>query len=135
MTPDPAYAVVSFVEAPVPRGRVICKFVVIEDAHTRHLVFGPVAKYAYHADLVARFCADHLVAAGWARRPDVMEIYDPSVRLRGGGVLEVDRGAMTMEIYGASRAYGDFRRKDVEHAIDASRDLAGYRVSFRNVHS
>jgi hypothetical protein len=111
-------------------GAVYCKFVVIDDAVARHVVFGPVSQYAYHANLVDAFCTRMRLACGWVKRPDIAEVYDPSVDIRGGGMMDVRRSSQSLRVFGASKAYGAFRRRDIESAIRTADSFSGYQIDF-----
>ena len=92
----------------------VWKFVVIETPVALHFVCGPVAEYAYHANLVARYCNRYEIGAIWARKPDLVGILDTSIKVRGGGHIEMDLQAYKMKIHGRSTAYCPY---NPEHLI------------------
>lgn len=131
--PTPEPSVVSFISdngSSPHAGPITCKFVVVDDAEQRHLVLGPVADFPYHANLVAKFCDDRQLAYGWQQRPDLVAVFDPAVKIRGGGMLEIDVDNSLARFYGASRAYGYFRRADVERLTSGTPLFAGYEIAF-----
>ena len=108
---------------------LICKFVLIRRADCLHFVVGPVADFRYHADLVERFCNHESIPATWVQRPDVMEVLDSEVQMKGGGVLEINYGNHTMELSGMSKAYGGFQAGDLADFVKTDPFFAGYRVT------
>ena len=89
-------------------GQSAWKFVVIDTPDGRHFVCGPVAKYPYHANLVGRFCNQFEIGAIWERKPDLVGILDASIRVCGGGHIQMDLTARRLKIYGRSTAYGPY---------------------------
>lgn len=98
---------------------IICKFVVINNAASSKLVFGPVSEFPYHAGLVKRFCDEHEIAAGWAKKPDLYAIYDSSYRINGGGWLGYQEQQQLIRIFGQSTAYGRFEPDTVKRLFSA----------------
>lgn len=89
------------------------KFVLIETLDALHFVCGPVAEYEYHANLVASFCDREEIGSVWERKPDLVGILDPHIRVRGGGHIRLDLMAKTAKIGGRSTAYGSFDPDDL----------------------
>ncbi len=90
------------------RVNLTCKYVVIRCSSDQRLVFGPVVRYPYHANLVHKYCDLFKVAGGWEKRPDSYQIYDLKCNVAGGGWLEYRSESESIRIYGASSAYGRF---------------------------
>jgi hypothetical protein len=111
-------------------GRLSCKFLLVSDRSSVHLVFGPLAQYPYHAGLLDRFCSERHVAAGWVQRPDLLEIIDDSYRVLGGGYLELDPVRRAISVSGQSKAYGDFDRCTIERIINGHAFFVGFSWSF-----
>ncbi len=88
--------------------RMSWKFILIETPDALNLVCGPVAEYPYHANLVAQFCDRHQIAASWARKPDIVEIFSAGVHVRGGGHISINIRERRMKLYGRSTAYGPY---------------------------
>ncbi|MCB2231431.1 hypothetical protein KQH82_12005 [bacterium] len=111
-------------------GKIVCKFIIVEWSAELSLVFGPVRAFEYHAWLLERFCRERQIAAGWVKKPDLVEVYDRSVTLHGGGWMELDFGEKQAEIYGSSTAYGPYRA-DLARAIIADHPhFARFRVKY-----
>ncbi|HUV31491.1 MAG TPA: hypothetical protein VMY05_10430 [Acidobacteriota bacterium] len=111
--------------------QVVCKFMLLSVSGLVHLVFGSVKRFAYHADLVDRFCTERGIAAVWMKRPDVMEVFDPEVRLLGGGWMKINRARSEIDIYGRSTAYGRFDDAMIERVTGSDSFFASCRVRIR----
>jgi hypothetical protein len=109
---------------------VRCKFVVIAQPDRLSLVWGPLSLFAYHANLVDRFCSDRLIASHWVKRPDVVAVVDRCVTVKGGGLIEIAPSSRTATIGGASKAYGYFAVEDIRQLTVAQPILDGYRLVF-----
>jgi hypothetical protein len=90
------------------------KFMLIERAGTIYLIMGTIGVYEYHADLLAKFCTDHQLAYHWVSRPANLEIGDTSVKLHGGGWVQVEPEAKQVMFSGRSTAYGGYERSALE---------------------
>jgi len=110
---------------------LVCKMMIIAIAGTAHLVFGPVSEFGYHADLVDRFCSQRDIAAAWVRKPDIVEILQQDVQIRGGGWMKIDRSKSLIEIYGRSTAYGRFDKKLLKLLVDREPFFSNSRVRIR----
>lgn len=108
--------------------KLACKFVVIEQGGVLHLVFGLVTEYPYHANLIDRFCEDSEIATGWIKKPDLVEVYDDSVSIRGGGYIDFDPHKNIARFSGYSTAYGSYDLSDVRLVTDSDEFFAGYSV-------
>lgn len=107
---------------------VSCKFILIAQDGKLYLVFGAVAVYPYHANLVGQFCQDKAITHDWVKRPDVVRIQDASYRILGGGHLEIDAARRKIKFSGSSKAYGYFRVEDVRLAASQSPLFAEFSV-------
>ncbi len=105
-----------------------CKFVIIERDDVVHLVFGLLSDYPYHANLIDRFCLEGEIPSGWIKKPDVVEVYDDSVQIRGGGYVVISPGRQTALFSGYSTAYGCYEPSDVKLVTDNHRFFADYSV-------
>ncbi|MEA3296794.1 MAG: hypothetical protein U9R56_02895 [candidate division Zixibacteria bacterium] len=94
--------------------KTICKFVLVSNNHELYLIFGSVREFPYHANLLDCFCDRYQIPAGWIKDPDMVEIYDPDFAIKGGGWMEIDKSARSLQIYGYSTAYGRFDPKDLD---------------------
>ncbi len=113
------------------KGKVlVCKFVLVDAPEERNLILGQVEKYRYHAALVREFCQLRNLPSGWARRPDLYEIYDQSCGVRGGGWLDIDRAASTLRFYHYSTAYGGFDPEFVSEFVRECLIFPGYSMQF-----
>ena len=110
---------------------LVCKMMVIAVSETIHLVLGPVSEFGYHADLVDRFCSQRDIAAAWVRKPDIVEILQQDVQIRGGGWMKIDRSNSLIEIYGGSTAYGRFDKEMLKLLVDREPFFSSSRVRIR----
>ena len=90
------------------------KFMLVERAGTIYLIMGTIGFYEYHADLLAKFCTDHQLAYHWVGRPANLAIGDTSVKLHGGGWVQVDPEQKQVTFSGRSTAYGGYERSMLE---------------------
>ncbi|MEE8576737.1 MAG: hypothetical protein V3T31_05730 [candidate division Zixibacteria bacterium] len=115
MTVEVEIEIVSFVE-PEDYSRdeansesfCICKFMLLETNSQPTMIYGPIKHYGYHAELLNRYCNERKLATSWNRMPESLEIYEQSVRLRGGGWLEIRPDQKLVRIWGGSTVYGKF---------------------------
>jgi hypothetical protein len=108
---------------------VRCKFVIIAGPEASSLVFGPLSRYSYHADLVEKFCADRLVKTKRVGKGDVVEILDPALSILGGGYLTWSRGAQSLRIGGSSKAYGPCNLAGLQAILDSSSTFTGFKIA------
>lgn len=108
--------------------RLSCKFVVIEQGGILNLVFGLITDYPYHATLIDRFCEDEEIASGWIKKPDLVEVYDESVNIRGGGYIDFDPQKNIALFSGYSTAYGCYEPADIKLVTDSDAFFAGYAI-------
>ncbi len=104
------------------------KFVIIEATDARYLVLGPVARYKYHAGLVKRFCELQGVACLTVKKPDLVEVVERGVRIRGGGRVRFDKPSGVVHFFDSSRAYGQFDRDELTEILGSSDFLEGLSV-------
>ena len=109
-------------------GRLACKFVLIQRPEEMVVVVGLVSEYPYHATLVQRFCDINGIPSGWVKKPDLAEIYDPSVRIQGGGYIMIDRSKRQMKLYGRSTAYGAFDPEKLIRIVELDPFFTEFRV-------
>jgi hypothetical protein len=107
---------------------VTCKFVLLALRDESAFVYGPVSRFAYHAALVDRFCAERGIPASWERQPDLVTVLDKQVQVRGGGWLRFDWSAGRVEIYGSSKAYGTYDDSLLRQILGDNRRLHGLPV-------
>ena len=108
--------------------RMAWKFILIETMEALHLVAGPVTEYPYHANLVSQFCDQNEIPASWEKKPHLVRIFDPGVRIRGGGHIRIDLKLNRMKLYGRSTAYGSFDLTDVRAAVSSDSFFDGFEV-------
>lgn len=101
-------------------GRSAWKFVIIDRPDVRHFVCGPISRFPYHANLVGRWCNQYEIGAIWGRRPDLVEILDTDIQIRGGGQIKLDLGSERLKIYGRSTAYGPYQPEHLECLPDSN---------------
>jgi len=68
------------------------------------------------------------IPSGWAKKPDVYEIYGPDHKIRGGGWMEQDSLKKCARLYGYSTAYGAFDRKDIPYLFGPVARLKDYNI-------
>lgn len=84
------------------------KFMLVERGGVAHLIIGNIGVYAYHADLLAKFCQDNLIAHDWIKRPANLAIRDSDTKLYGGGWIHVQPATRKVIFSGRSTAYGKY---------------------------
>ena len=114
-----------------PGNPVVCKFILIMVSGELCFVLGSYDQFAYHANLVDRFCAERGIESGWARKPDLVEVYQKDVRIGGGGWMKIERVGAAIEIYGGSTAYGRFDSEAVEMIVENHAYFAASEVLIR----
>lgn len=106
--------------------KVICKFVILKARDRLVLLWGPVAEYPYHANLIEKYCGRHEIPCSWANRPTLLELFDCDTKIRGGGYAEINTGRKKIIFGGRSTAYGKFLRPDLETILSEHRLLDGF---------
>ncbi len=96
---------------------IVCKFVLVNWNDCVFLVIGRVAQFPYHANLLEKFCDDHQLPCSWASRPTLLEVYDQSLQIRGGGWAEVQPKFRKILFKGRSTAYGKFINDDLQAVL------------------
>lgn len=106
-----------------------CKFVIIESSTCLSFVFGPIDPFAYHADLVGRFCTLNEIPSHWVEKPHLVEILDLEYKINGGGWLDFNPESKLIQIYGYSTAYGAYNNKQIAYIIEKSDFGAGFEIA------
>lgn len=109
--------------------KIVCKFVLIRRDDELYLVFGLVSEYPYHANLVELFCNRFDIPSSWAKKPDMMEVFDENCTVNGGGWLEIDRASSRIRFYSRSTAYGRFSRPELNQVLTDQRLFSDYQVT------
>lgn len=91
---------------------IICKFIVIKNHTDINLVFGMLSRFAYHANLLNKFCDENQIPSGWNRKPDLYLILDRQYKI-SGGYLEIDNQNKLIKVFGYSTAYGKYITEEV----------------------
>ena len=104
----------------LPKEDTSCKFVLVKNQKTTWLVFGPIAKYRYHAHLVEGLCNHLGLATVWAKKPDLVNILDKDVEIMGGGILSFDVKKNLFKFGGISRAYGEYNRSELQNFLESN---------------
>ncbi|MBD3333023.1 hypothetical protein GF356_09230 [candidate division GN15 bacterium] len=107
------------------------KFVVLDHDGRLVLIHGPLKEYPYHASLIHEYCESYEVPAAWLKKPDLIEVFDDDVEIRGGGWLEFDDTGRKLSIYGFSTAYGKYVTSDIEHILQSTDSFTGYRITLK----
>ncbi len=93
------------------------KFVFLLHRDVLTMVAGPIINYPYHATLIDKFCRDNQIPSAWVHKPDLVEIFDPLVQVKGGGHLDIYPEREVINIYGYSTAYGPFNSEYMKRFI------------------
>jgi hypothetical protein len=104
------------------------KFVLVADDRRIWLVYGSLASFPYHAHLVGRFCEDKMLACGWVRPRDHVEIYDPNFRIHGGGQILIDSKKKLVRFAGTSKAYGTYDESRLRQVVEAGGCFDGFAI-------
>jgi hypothetical protein len=114
--------------APGSQHQTAWKFVLIRRDRQTHLVLGPVSLFRYHANLVDAFCNRYAIPASKAKGTQKVEIYDRSVKVLGGGQINVNPEARLVRFYGQSTAYGPYDSDTVSAILERGTVFSGYSV-------
>ena len=127
------YDTLSFVEdsdfSSVADKSVRCKFVVIVLPESVTLVLGPLARFAFHADLVEKFCIARSLGCRRIGKGDTVQLLDPSARVAGGGYLTWTKSPASVRIGGSSKAYGPYDILKLQAVLANSRLFAHGEIS------
>ena len=104
------------------------KFVLLTHRDIVALVMGPITEYPYHAALVEKYCVDNDIPASWTHKPDLLEIFDGEVKLKGGGQLDIYPQKKVLKIYGFSTAYGPYSAEYLKKFISDHPCFTSYSV-------
>jgi hypothetical protein len=114
------------------KDRIVSKFLLIEHMNTLLMLIGEVDEFRYHAQLLDRFCSNRGIAASWVKRDEYLEVYDKSLRIRGGGWMEVTPEGQYARIYGSSSAYGQYETVTLRQIVDLHPFFEGIQVRIEN---
>ena len=109
-------------------GKLICKFILVGNGEIINLVFGLYEDFRYHANLVNNFCNKNEIASGWVKKPDIYEIYEDGCEIKGGGWIEMDITGKKMKFFGESKAYGQYKRSDLNFILNHHSYFSGYNI-------
>lgn len=112
-----------------PEANRVAKFMIISSEDRLAFVYGLVDEFAYHAELVKRYCDLNNIPSGWTRKPDLYSIYNKAWRLKGGGWLEERPGQKLLRFYGYSTAYGPFDAQDIPYLFENDEKFSGYIIA------
>jgi hypothetical protein len=104
------------------------KFVLLTHGDIIVMLMGPVDSFPYHATLVERYCRDNEIPACWVHKPDLLEIFDRDVEVRGGGQLDIFPEDGILKIYGFSSAYGPCNSEYLKKFISGHSFFASFSV-------
>lgn len=107
---------------------VRCKFILVSQEQEVTLVFGRIAEYKYHANLLERFCRMRRIPSGWEHQPDVYALYQKGVKVRGGGYFVIDYCDRVLRVFGRSTAYGAYDHERLQRVLAESAVFSGWRV-------
>jgi hypothetical protein len=115
-------------DKPDLKGDITCKFLLVQSPDEAVLIYGTVSNYPYHAQLVERFCADEKIPSGWIKKPDLIEIYDTSIEIAGGGWMKINKDKKRLRFSGESSAYGNFKQSLLRDIINAGDDFTNWQI-------
>ena len=107
------------------------KFVLLKTIDRAMLIHGPVHAYPYHANLIDAYCAANEIATHWQNQPDLVEIDDVGIAVRGGGWIEYDPQKQQLRFGGRSTAYGKYDNALLSRFVDRSSDFSRFQVHLR----
>jgi len=105
-----------------------CKFILIENVTSCWLVFGPLSTYRYHAQLVQRFCVINDIGFSWVKKPDLVEVLDGDIEVKGGGIIAFEKDKLLLKFGSHSTAYGKFDNALLDVFIENSTFGKGIRI-------
>ncbi len=109
---------------------VRCKFILVSQEQEVTLVFGRIAEYKYHANLLERFCWMHRIPSGWEHKPDIYALYEKGVNVRGGGYFIVDYCGRVLRIFGRSTAYGAYDEDRLRKVLAGSPHFSTWEIDW-----
>ena len=125
MTTNGTHEIVSFITEDEIQAAgettIRCKFVLLRTSEVSVLVFGPVFRYPYHANILQAICTPRGILTRWERLPDSLEILDSDVVVQGGGYLAWNPFSRQAHFGGSSKAYGLFDPGQLRSIIAADR--------------
>lgn len=103
------------------------KFVQMRSPSAEFIVLSPRGMSAYHANIVERFSLDYPEIKGaYNKKRDSFRVLTPGWEAAGGGFWRMDEAQKTLELGGASQAYGTFDRDGLVKRLESA--LPGFRV-------
>ncbi|PWB74729.1 hypothetical protein C3F09_03310 [candidate division GN15 bacterium] len=114
--------------SPEGNGHRTCKFILLRHHGSNVLVFGDVATYRYHANLLHEYCRQRGIETSWVHKPDLLESTDPMLSVLGGGFLELTTDGRSATFSGSSKAYGPYPWRLLESIIVTSPVFAAMKV-------
>jgi hypothetical protein len=107
------------------------KFVqIVNSSGDEYLVFSPKEVSRFHADIVARFCAEHGIPGVYDNTHKRFDIHAPAWTVIGGGKFETDKRKKQLRLYDDSLAYGKFDREGLKEKILSLAAFSRYTVRF-----
>jgi hypothetical protein len=108
--------------------KIAGKFVQLVNDSAEYLVFSPKEASRYHADIVARFCAEHGIPGVYDNTHKRFDIHAPAWTVIGGGKFETDKRKKQLRLYDDSLAYGKFDREGLKEKILSLSAFSRYTV-------
>ena len=105
-----------------------CKFMIISNEKSLSFVYGQLAEFPYHANILKKYCDDNQIPSHWENKPDLYHILDNHCRTKGGGWLEINYKSKVLDVYGYSTAYGKFKEDDLSMILDNSSEFDGFEI-------
>ncbi len=101
------------------------KFVLLDDAHDRYVVFSPRGLSRYHANIVERFLGLRGIKGKYNVKKDVFLPESQDWAIVGGGHWTVDEDEGTLRLYGHSQAYGGVDLRELGECLRAAGGIVG----------
>ncbi len=96
---------------------------------TEYLVLSPRGLSAYHANIAERFFSSRGVKGAFNRKRDHYGLSSSEWEIVGGGMWEVDEGAMDVRFFGRSQAYGAFDPEGLGRRLRGLPVYSGYSIA------
>lgn len=121
------YSEVYFVtlhDGEIPRKRD-GKFVLLDNANDRYVIFSPRGLSRYHANIVDRFLGLRGIKGRYNAKRDAFLPESQDWEIVGGGHWTVDEDEGTLRLYGFSQAYGGVDLRELGEHLRAAGGIEG----------
>lgn len=101
------------------------KFVLLDNAHDRYVIFSPRGLSRYHANIAERFLELKGVKGKYNAKKDVFLPESQDWEIVGGGHWTVDEDEGTLRLYGYSQAYGGVDLRELCECLQEAGGIEG----------